>query len=428
MGDEPATDRGLARLASGFTERFAALKLRDLRLVFASTLASGLGDGAVGVALAFAVLDLTHSATDLGVVMAARTITMVCVALIGGVVSDRVSRRAVMVTADLVRFVSQLVIGALLISGHATVFEIVVSQIFVSAGNAFFNPAGSGLLQEVSGEYAQEANALKTIAISGSGILGPAIGGVLVVTAGASYALIVDGASYLLSALLLLRVSHGAKSPLEEEVESPPFLSDLRNGFHEVASRAWVWMTIVNMAIANLLMTSFPVLAPLICKDHYGGAGAYAVLGVAFAVGMFVGGALLLRFKARFPLRTGFIAFLPALLPGIALGLQLPLVLVAVCQFASGIGFTVMGALWWTSMQEHIPPEAISRVSSYDWAGTLAVAPIGYALVGPLSNRFGADATLIWCYVGALLVTLSALLVPDIRDLRAKPPPVAVTD
>ncbi len=417
MGGASSDSGSTSRLG----RRFGVLRQRDLRLVFGSTLVSGLGDGAVGVALAFAVLDLTHSATDLGIVMAARTVTMVCVALIGGVVADRASRRAVMVTADLVRFCSQLAVGALLLSGQATVFEIVVSQVLVSAGNAFFNPASAGLLQAISGEYGQEANALKTIAISGSAILGPALGGVLVAAAGSSYALIIDGASYLLSALLLLRVSHGARSPLAARTQPAPFLADLRGGLHEVAGRRWVWTTIVNMATANLLMASFPVLAPLICKDDYGGVGAYAGLGVSFALGMLLGGTSLLRFRPRFPLRTGFIAFLPALLPGIALGLQLPLGLVLVAQFLSGAGMTVMGALWWTALQEHIPPAAISRVSSYDWAGTLAVMPIGYALVGPIAESVGAGPTLVWCYVGALLVTLSALLVPDIRMLPARP-------
>ena len=404
---------------------FAVLAVRDLRLVFGSTLASGLGDGVVGVALAFAVLDLTGSATDLGIVMAARTVTMVCTALVGGAVADRVSRRAVMVSADLVRFCSQMAIGVLLLSGRATVLEIVVSQVFVSAGNAFFNPASAGLLQAISGEFAQEANALKTIAISGSAMLGPALGGLLVATAGSSWALIVDGVSYLLSALLLLRVSHGARSPLAARGERSTFLADLLGGFHEVASRTWVWTTIINMALANLLMASFPVLAPLICKEDYGGVGAYAALGVSFAVGMLVGGTSLLRFKPRFPLRSGFIAFLPALLPGIVLGLKLPLAVVVVAQFLSGVGMTVMGALWWTAMQEHIPPQAISRVSSYDWAGTLAVMPIGYALVGPVANSFGAGATLVWCFVAALVVTLTALLVPAIRNLEARPAPSA---
>jgi MFS family permease len=397
------------------------LRLRDLRFVFGSTLVSGLGDGMVSVALAFVVLDLTGSATDLGIVMAARTITMVVLMLFGGVVADRMSRRTVMMAADLVRFGSQLAIGVMLLAGDATVLEIVVSQVLVAAGESFFQPASSGMIQAAAGEHAQEANALRTIAISGSGIIGPAIGGVLVATVGGAYALIADGFSYLLSALLLAQVHGSARAALDRDVEAPTFLNDLRTGFHEVTSRTWLWAMIVNMAIGNLLMAAWPVLGPLICKQHYGGAPAYAALSVVSAVGMLVGGSTLLRFKPRYLLRFGTLAFLPAMLPGILLGLHAPIYIVGFFQFLSGAGLTIETALWWTAMQENIRPEAISRVSSYDWAGTLAVTPIGYALVGPLADALGASTALIACSAAALLTTMMALLVRDIRTLQAKP-------
>src|SRR5579875_1238091 len=165
MVEPPAESLKRGR-AARITQRFAALRLRDLRYVFGATFVSGLGDGIVSVALAFAVLNLTHSATDLGIVMAARLIASITVTFVGGVVADRVSRRGVMIAADLVRLVSQVAIGVLLISRQATLLEIVLSQIVLGAGTSFFWPASSGLVQAVSGQYAQEANALKTIASS----------------------------------------------------------------------------------------------------------------------------------------------------------------------------------------------------------------------------------------------------------------------
>jgi MFS family permease len=402
-------------------DRLAVLRLSDLRFVFFSTLVSSLGDGIVGVALAFAVLDLTGSATDLGIVMAARMITIVVVALIGGVVADRVSRRAVMMSADLVRFAGQVAIGVLLLTGHASVFEIVISQVLVAAGNSFFEPASMGLIQATADEHVQEANALRTISMSSTGLVGPAIGGALVATVGSSYALIADGLSYLLSALLLAQVSRSSRAAAERDTEAPTFLADLRGGFDEVASRRWLWMTIVSMALGNMLLAAWPVLAPLICKQHYGGAPAYAALNVIWAVGMLVGGTALLRFKPRYLLRTAMLAFLPAVLPGIALGLHAPLYVVAFSQFFSGIGMTIDNALWWTAMQQHIPADAISRVSSYDWAGTLAVAPIGYALAGPFAEAVGASTAIIACSIGVLAVTIVSLLIRDIRMLQAKP-------
>jgi len=137
--------RRLSRAAlSRAAKRFEVLRLRDLRFVFGATVASTLGDGVVSVALAFAVL-VIGSATDLGIVLAARTAAQVSVMLIGGVVADRVSRRSVMIAADFGRFVSQIVIGVLLLTKHATVLELAVSQVVLGIGSAFFIPGSTRL-------------------------------------------------------------------------------------------------------------------------------------------------------------------------------------------------------------------------------------------------------------------------------------------
>lgn len=417
MASEPSADSPKLGLVARLTGRFAALRLRDLRYIFGATLVSDLGDGIVGVALAFAVLDLTHSATDLGIVMAVKMAAQVSGTLIGGVVADRMSRRGVMIAADLIRLGGQATVGVLLLTHSATLFEIAASQVLIGAATSFFWPASSGLLQAVSGDYAQEANALKVIASSGSGLIGPAIGGALVVGIGASWALVIDGASYLLSALLLARVSVSALVAFEAGREKTSYLADLRSGLREVTSRRWLSAEIVIMCLGNLLSASFPVLAPLICKQHYGGAAAYAFIWVVWAAGMLVGGATLLSFKPRHPLRAGVIAFLPAMMPGVALGLLAPLYVVYLLQFASGIGMTMSNTFWWTVMQEHVPPEAMSRVSAFEYGGTLAVMPIGFALAGPLAGAIGpGHALIVLCGIAVLLNPL-VLLVRDVRNL-----------
>jgi MFS family permease len=399
-------------------ERFAALRLRNLRYVFGATFVSGLGDGIVGIALAFAVLDRTHSATDLGIVMAAKLIASITVTFVGGVVADRVSRRLVMIVADLVRLISQGIIGVLLITGHATLLEIVVSQVVLGAATSFFWPASSGLVQSVSGDYGQEANALKTIASSGSGLLGPTIGAALVVGIGAPWAMLFDGASYLLSALLLACVSVSALAAFERDQQKrSSFLSEMKGGLREVTSRRWLSAEIVYMCLGNILAASFPVLAPLICKQHYGGAAAYASLAVVSAVGMLAGGATMLSFKPRHPLRAGVLAYTPAMLIGIALGLHLPLFVIDVLAFVRGVGGTMSNTFLWTALQEQIPPEAMSRVSSFEYGGSLSVTPIGYALVGPLSVAIGAGPALIAMCGAAVLLNPLVLLVRDVRNL-----------
>lgn len=400
--------------------RLAVLRVRDLRYVFASTLASDLGDGVITVALAFAVLNLTGSVTDLGIIMAARLVAQVVVMFVGGVVADRMSRRTVMVAADLVRCSGQLAVGALLITGHATVFELAASQVLMGAGSSFFIPASTGLLQTVAGENIQEANALNVIASSGSSMIGPALGAALVAAIGANWALIFDGGSYLASALLLARMSGTAAAAIQRNAEPSSFVADLRGGLSEVTSRKWLWSSIIRMSIGNMFTCTFPVLAPLICKQHYGGATAYSSLWVFFAIGMLLGGSSLLKFKPEYPLRFGMTVGAPALASGVALGFHAPIYVVDFLQVTAGIGMTVSNALWWTAMQENVPAGAMSRVISFEYASTLSLAPVGAALAGPLSHALGVSPALIVCSAASMLINTSALFIPDVRMLKSR--------
>src|ERR1700722_10149018 len=191
------------RMAAGLD----VLRLRDFRLVFGAALVSLLGDGMVPVALSFAVLDLTGSATDLGLVLGVRAIALVGSLLIGGVVADRVSRRTVMIGADLVRLAAQAVTGVLLVAGHASVAELAISQACVGAASGFFNPASSGLIPLVAGDWLQQGNSLRGMAMAAGNIAGPALAGVLVVATNPGTAPLVDAGSYGASAVLLARVT-----------------------------------------------------------------------------------------------------------------------------------------------------------------------------------------------------------------------------
>src|SRR5437764_9169281 len=102
----------------------------------------------VGVALAFAVLDVTGSVADLGFVFAARSLPLVVFLLAGGVFADRLPRRAVMIGSDLVRLASQGLLAALLLAGAARLWEILVLVVVGGAATAFFNPAVTGLVAQ----------------------------------------------------------------------------------------------------------------------------------------------------------------------------------------------------------------------------------------------------------------------------------------
>src|SRR6185369_11256920 len=157
-------------------EALGALRERDFRLLFVGQATSWLGTGMVGVALAFAVLDVTHSASDLGIVLAARALPLVVFLLAGGVFADRLPRRAVMIAADLVRLASQGLLAGLLIGGVARLWELIVLVTIGGAATAFFDPAITGLVTEtVSAERLQQANALRSVSASLGTVLGPSI-------------------------------------------------------------------------------------------------------------------------------------------------------------------------------------------------------------------------------------------------------------
>ena len=391
------------------------LRLREFRLVFGAATVSLIGDGMLPVALAFAVLDLTGSATDLGIVLAARTVALVLSLLVGGVLADRVGRRTVMILADLVRLVGQAAIGLLLVSGHATVAEIAVSQLLLGAGSGFFDPASSGLMPAVAGEQLQQANALRGMATGAGNIVGPAIAGVLVVAAGPGWAMLIDAASYAISAALLVRVRRDD----DRLASSEHFLNDLRDGFAEWRSRTWVWSASIAFAVLTMFALAFPVLGALTAKRYLGGAGAWSAILVARAVGSLLASTTLLRLRPQRPLLVATLIGMPTALPTILLGVPAPLVLIVIAAFISGIGPMVVNTLWDTTLQQHIPPSARSRVSAYDFLGSAVLQPIGYALIGPLAAGIGVSAALYLC--GGVEFGCLAMLL-TVRDIRTLPP------
>jgi MFS family permease len=392
------------------------LSIRDFRLVFLAATISLLGDGIAPLALTFAVLDLTGSATDLGIVLGAWTLGLLGSLLIGGVVADRLSRRAVMINADLVRFLARGLIGTLLVIGHATVAELAISQVVIGAATGFFNPASSGLLPSVAGQRLQQANSLRGIADASGSIVGPIVAGILVAATDPGIALLVDATSYGVSAVLLMGVRKDSRA-----VNAPRtrFWAELRDGFAEVRSRIWLWSVVLSFSVVNAVTVGFTVLGAVVVKRHLGGAGAWALILAAQGVGALVAGTGLLRLRPSRPL---LVACLIGLLPAaetLLVAIPAPLALIAVAALFAGVGGMGFNTLWETTLQQHIPEAARSRVSSYDWFGSLALSTLGYAVIGPLAGGIGTSTALYLCG-GIDFVAVASLLM--VRDLRARPP------
>jgi predicted MFS family arabinose efflux permease len=396
----------------------APLRFRDFRRVFFAGAVSTFGDFFVPIAISFAVLDLTGSASDLGLVLFARILGQVLLFLAGGVWADRFPRQHVMVASHAVRFVSQGVLGFLLVSGHARIWQLIVLQLVHGAATGVFRPAASGLTpQLVPAEQLQAANGLMYLTLSIGGIGGPAVGGALVATAGAGWALVGDSITFAIAAVLLARI------PPLGYVERPreSFWQELAGGWREVRSRTWLWASIVDFAVFQMIyLATIMVLGPLVAKQSLGGAGAWAGILVAFSFGTLLGNMWAIRVRPRRPLVFSWSVILlcgPSL---ILLAFRTPAWTIALTEIGSGLAIGVAGTVWETTLQQNVPREALSRISAYDWMGSTALRPLGLAIVGPIAAAVGVKETLLAAFALTMVCSLTLLAIPDMWRVTAK--------
>jgi MFS family permease len=368
------------------------------------------------IAIAFAVLDAGGSASELGVVLAARMVPQLVFLLVGGVWADRLPRNLVMLVSDLVTGGAQAATAALVLTGNAEIWHLAVLQAIGATGFAFFFPASTGLVpQTVEPALLQQANAILRMALNVASIGGAAVGGLLVAAVGPGWALGIDAATFFVSAILLssMRVAQEAR------LAAPNFLSELREGWREFTARTWLWVIVLAFGFLNAAETgALNVLGPVVAKEELGGASAYGAIFAAEALGLFLGAMVALRFKPSRPLFVGCAAMitLPPVLILLALGAPLPLIVLA--AVVMGLGIELFGVYWDTALQQHVPEHSLSRVSSYDALGSFIFIPLGQLAAGPIAEAIGVDAAL---YLAAGVVTISTIAMvatPSIRNLR----------
>ena len=391
------------------------LRDRNLARYAAATAVSALGNGMADVALAFAILGIAGP-TELGVVFLSRELPLVVLVLLGGVWADRISRKKILVGADALRSLAQAFTALLLLTGTADLWKIVLLQVAFGSANAFSRPATTGLIQQlVTSDRLQKANALLGLARSPSQILGPALGAVIVAVASPAWGLMADATTFALSATLIFTLRLGTMSPRAISTVR----DDLREGWREFTCRTWVWIIVIFFGIYQL--TLFPallVLGPFVAKEHLGGAGAWGTILAVEAFGSVVGGLLALRVRFSRPLVAMTILAMPEAAILLLLAVPAPVWLLAAVAFIGSTGLTTGSVVWFSTLQRHIPEHAISRISSYDWLGSVVFNPIGYVLVGPLSGLIGVPQTLL--LAGSVNI-LSGIVVLGLRPIRNLP-------
>jgi predicted MFS family arabinose efflux permease len=268
----------------------------------------------------------------------------------------------------------------------------------------------------VERERLQAANALLSIAQATAFAAGGTAGGVIAATAGAGTALAIDAATFAVSALLIA----GIRSAAQPSSAAASVLRELRDGFREFTAHTWLWTIVLQFSV--MLMGwygAWAVLGPVVAKQSLGGSAAWGLIAGAQGAGFIAGGILSLRVRFRRPMLAATLACLPGAVVPVLLAVPAPVAVLAAAAFIAGVGFEVFGVLWNTALHTRVAPEALSRVSSYDVLGSIALVPLGEALAGLGAERLGVSPTLLVCACGVALPTLAVLGVRDVRELRA---------
>ncbi|MFC6155053.1 MFS transporter [Kribbella jiaozuonensis] len=379
------------------------LRRPAFRYFMAGRLVSLLGSSMAPVALAFAVLDASGDPSQLGVVLTARMVPMLCFVLVGGAVADRVSRRTVLDATNAGGAAAQGAVAVLLLTHNYSLLLISVLSAANGILDAFTSPALRGLVPElVEKDELRRANALLSSVRNGTKIVGPAVAGVLVAVVGSGPTIAVDAVSYLAAAVLLGRLRAGSPTALV-----------VRRGWREFRSIRWVWAVTLSSALMNLAQTgAWQVLGPPLAGAKLWGF-ALSVRGL----GLLVMSALMYRLVVRHLLRTGQLLSALGALPLLALGVGWEPIWLLLAAFAAGVGFSISGISWDTSLQEHIDRGVLSRLASIDDLLSYVAIPVGLLVAGPLADRFGARLVTLVAAIVYTAAAWSALLFKEVREL-----------
>jgi MFS family permease len=385
-----------------------------------------LGDGIYTVAIAWQVYELSNAPTALAVVGAAWMVPQVLLLLLGGAISDRVDRRQVLMLSDAVRGGAIAAIGVLAVTDVLVLWHVIVLVAVYGAGSALFTPAFTALVpQIVPQDLLLQANSLDQFVRPLTGrLVGPALGGWLIAAFGAGTAFLADGASFAASAAAILLM----RTRPEPAVAGarPSIARDVREGLTFVRSQTWLWATLLAVTIAMLFFLGpVYVLMPYVVKNSLGG-GADA-LGLVFAAGG--AGAILAslvlgqRAMPRRPITVVYVAWAVAAFTLIGYAAATALWQAMVVSFVSVSALTTGGILWSTVLQRLVPTSMLGRVSSIDWLLSFGLAPLSYALTGPIADALGADDALVEAgAVSGCVLLAFLLLVPGIRRVERHEP------
>lgn len=404
MADEAAADASI-RTSTDTADRrgmFSSLAHRDFALLWSGQVLSGVGNQMFPIILALVVLQRNVGAGGLGLVLAIQGIALAAGMVLAASVGDRWRRTRVMIGTDVVRGLGVTLIALSPVSMPYGIFLACVVGIGVAEG--MFLPAYGAVVPRLLPEaMLQGGNGLTALSQYVAMVVGPLLSGALIALAGSGLALWVDVATFGASLVTLVFIKEAATEPSEQPSVSmlSRGVTDLAEAFRAVAQRPWV---AVSIGTATIIMTFVVapafLAAPIVARQHFGGAAAYGAIFTALGVGSVIGSLLGGKIRTR---RPGLVASIGLFtIAGSVSSLAfLPLPGVLVFWAVAGIGVTIYQVLWTTGLQQDVPDTLLGRVLALDWLGSQGLMPLGYAAAGVVAGAIGIRDMLV---IGVLLL------------------------
>jgi MFS family permease len=410
---------GIKSRIAKLTEAGSLWSYPGYRLFWFSTTIFVLGASAFPIALAVTVIDQGGSATTLGLILGSRILASVIGAPFAGVWTDRLPRKQVMIASDLARAV--IVFSMVFLSGPATPHVFLGLAVFlVGVGDAFGAAAAGAIMPSlVPDEKLPAANVARNIVVRTSTIIGPGIGGVSVYLIGGRLTFLFTAFAFALGTYFLNKIKEEIKS---EPKERETFLTEMREGLRTVIEIPWIGAMIFMVSFQLMVVLAAEVvLLPIITKREFASNTPFALSAAAFSLGSIISAIICVKVKVKHEGHVSILVWMLVIVAPLALAFPISGTFIVIAYLIAGLSVGPWEAWWSTAIQREVPPHLQGRVFSIDHMGSTALMPLGMALVGPAANYFGERNLLIGASIFHILMGLSIMRIPGVRDMKMPP-------
>ena len=406
---------------------FAALEVPNYRRYIQGQAVSLIGTWMQMTAQSWLVLQLSHSATVLGVIVALQTVPVLVLGPYGGVIADRVDKRRMMIALQAAMGLQALILGVLAVAGAVRVWEIGVLAVALGLNNAFENPARQSFMLELVGpEHLRNAVSLNSTLVNVARVIGPAVAGILIATVGDGICFLLNAATFVAVISSLIRLDTTLLSPVAPLARGR---GQLRAGLSYVRRSPGLALPLLMMAAVGCLTYEFQVSLPYMAsRGLQAGSSGFGFMTAAMGLGAVAGG-LVVATRGKTGTR-------PLVLSALGFGVAMLLATVAPNLPDAIVALTFVGAASVSFMstgnatvQLRSAPEMRGRVMALWFVSFQGSTPIGGPIVGVVMSAFGARAGLglgaVTCFVAA---GLGAVAARAVRERRGGKPVVATAD